>query len=73
MWNCDLNESLSFEEFSAIRDGFGNFPGMGTDCSAKNSLPAPTAIASAEPLEYTVCQHCKWAVLTLFSLTIAIL
>ena len=73
MWNWDLNESLSFEEFSAIRDGFGNFPGMGTDCSAKNSLPAPTAIASAEPLEYTVCQQCKWAVLTLFSLTIAIL
>lgn len=73
MWDWDLNESLSYEEFALIRDGFGNFPGMGTDCSAENPLPAATPIASAVPLEYTLCQHCKEAVLIFFSLTMAIL
>ncbi len=73
MWDWDPNESLSFEEFSLIRDGFGDFPGMGSNCSAENPLPAPTAITSAEPLEFTACQQCKRAVLTLFSLTTAIL
>jgi hypothetical protein len=72
MWNWDLNESLSFEEFSAIRDGFGDFPVMGSDSSADNPLPAPTAIATAVPLEYTVCQQCKTVLLKLIYLTAAI-
>lgn len=27
MWNYDLNDSLSFEDFCALRDSFGDFPG----------------------------------------------
>ena len=73
MWDWDLNKSMTYEEFAAIRDQWGDFPGMGHDSSAENPLPAPTAITSAEPLEYTLCQQCKAAVLTLISLTVAIL
>ncbi len=28
MWNYDLNETLSFEDFCALRDSFGDFPGF---------------------------------------------
>ncbi len=28
MWNYDLNESLPFEDFCALRDSFGDFPGF---------------------------------------------
>lgn len=54
MWNWDLNEALSYEDFAAIRDQWGDFPGMGTDCSEENPLPSPTAISSAVPLEFTL-------------------
>ena len=70
MWDWDLNEAMSYEEFAAIREKYGDFPGMGTDCSAENPLPAPVPITSAVPLEYTLCQQCKAAILTLFSLAI---
>lgn len=45
MWNWDLNESLPFSEFQAVRDRFGNFPGLGTTsggCSEKPVLPDST-------------------------------
>lgn len=28
MWNYDLNDSLTFEEFCVLRDSFGDFPGF---------------------------------------------
>ena len=28
MWNYDLNETLTFEEFCTLRDSFGDFPGF---------------------------------------------
>ena len=28
MWNYDLNETLSFEDFCTLRDSFGDFPGF---------------------------------------------
>lgn len=73
MWDWDMNKTMTYEEFAAIRDQWGDFPGMGHDSSAENPLPAPTAFTSAEPLEYTLYQQCKAAVLTLFSLITAIL
>ena len=65
MWHWDLNESMTYGEFALIRDGFGDFPGMGTDCSAENPLPAAAPITSAVPPEYTLCQQCKQTVLTI--------
>ncbi|MBR5233441.1 MAG: family 20 glycosylhydrolase [Clostridia bacterium] len=38
MWNSDINKTVSFAEFSQIRDTFGYFPGF-TDCNRKASLP----------------------------------
>ena len=45
MWNSDINQTLSFEDFAALRDAVGKFPGLGTEtdaCSAKVTLPAAT-------------------------------
>lgn len=73
MWDWALNESMTYAEFAAIREKYGVFPGMGTDCSAENPLPAATAVTSAVPLEYTLSQQCKTTVLMIFHLAAAIL
>lgn len=39
MWNWDINKSVSYSKFAAVRDTFGDFPGF-TTCSAKPELPA---------------------------------
>lgn len=45
MWNWDLNASMTFTEFAALRDAYGDFPGAGTktgSCSEATVLPAAT-------------------------------
>lgn len=45
MWNWDINSSVSFDDFTAVRDAYGDFPGAGTSttsCSEKIILPAAT-------------------------------
>lgn len=41
MWNSDINSSVTYSKFAAVRDTFGWFPGY-TSCSAEASLPAAT-------------------------------
>lgn len=41
MWNWDINSSLTFADFTALRDQIKMFPGL-TDCSAKPVYPAAT-------------------------------
>ncbi|MBQ8814938.1 MAG: family 20 glycosylhydrolase [Lachnospiraceae bacterium] len=46
MWNSDVNSSVSYSAFAAVRDTFGYFPGF-TSCSAAASMPAATAATQA--------------------------
>ena len=49
MWNWDVNETVTFDAFVKLRDGYGDFPGCGTGlnaCSEKTVLPAATQISS---------------------------
>ena len=49
MWNWDVNDSMTFEEYATIRDAYGDFPGCGTtttSCSEKTVLPTATEITS---------------------------
>ena len=41
MWNSDIHETVPYETFAAIRNGFGWFPGY-TACDAPAALPVPT-------------------------------
>lgn len=55
MWNCDINDTLSYSEFAAARDSFGFFPGY-TACSAPAVLPVESepvqaAVSLPEPTE----------------------
>ena len=42
-WNANLDGSMSYDEFSTVRDQLGFFPGY-TSCSAAVTLPAATDI-----------------------------
>jgi hypothetical protein len=45
MWNWDINDSLSFTQYAALRDAQGDFPGIGSGkgaCSKAVSLPGAT-------------------------------
>lgn len=42
MWNSDVNSSVAYSTFKAVRDTFGYFPGF-TSCSAAASYPAATS------------------------------
>lgn len=46
MWNSDVNDSVTYTSFAAVRDTFGYFPGF-TSCSAAANLPAATAATQA--------------------------
>lgn len=71
MWDWDLNEDLTYGEFAALRDQFGDFPGF-TACSEENPLPAATAITSAVPPEFTLSQQLNTVLQTLFCIFTAI-
>lgn len=48
MWNCDINETVPFDVFTRVRDGYGDFPGCGKGtnaCSEKTDLPPATQIS----------------------------
>lgn len=50
MWNWDVNNSVTYDEFAAISDKFGDFPGLtegSSGCSKAASLPAATAATQA--------------------------
>lgn len=39
MWNWDINDSVTYQEYAVVRDQLGDFPGL-TTCSAETVLPA---------------------------------
>jgi hypothetical protein len=71
MWDWDLNEDLTYEEFAALRDQFGVFPGYSA-CSEENPLPAATAITSAVPPEFTLSRQLSTVLQTLLYILTAI-
>lgn len=51
MWNWDVQAQVDFNSFVAIRDGYGDFPGCGSEpdaCSAESLLPQETQIVLIE-------------------------
>ncbi len=53
MWNWDINSSVTYTDFAAVRDTYGYFPGF-TSCSAAASLPAATNASEAYiPADHT--------------------
>lgn len=53
MWNWDINDSVSYSSFAAIRDALGDFPGCGTSenaCSETTHLPASTGLVCVKPV-----------------------
>ncbi len=49
MWNCDINKTVSYSEFAAVRDSIGYFPGY-TACSDAPSMPqAPVPVPAVLP------------------------
>jgi hypothetical protein len=71
MWDWDLNEDLTYAEFAALRDQFGDFPGFSA-CSEENPLPAATAITSAVPPEFTLSRQLSTVLQTLLYILTAI-
>lgn len=54
MWNWDVNEMLSFEEFTQLRDQYGDFPGCSKGinaCSEVTILPETVPITAAYATE----------------------
>ena len=46
MWNWDLNDTMTYSEFAAVRKAIGAHPGLGSGtnaCAEKTTLPAGTA------------------------------
>lgn len=52
MWNSDVNSSVSFDNFKAVRDSFGYFPGY-TAPSDAASLPEATAPTKASCADHS--------------------
>ncbi len=48
MWNTDINETVTYQEFAEVRDKFGYFPGF-TSCSKEAQLPDAPEITPATP------------------------
>lgn len=52
MWNWDINDSLCFGDYAALREGFGSFPGL-IECSEAPQMPGATdpvpAFVNQEP------------------------
>lgn len=54
MWHWDANETLSFADFTQLRDDYGDFPGCGIDsnaCSEATVLPDAERISEAYDFE----------------------
>lgn len=47
MWNSDVNKTVTFSNFEAVRNSYGYFPGY-TDCSSSTSLPDAKDITEAK-------------------------
>ncbi|MBQ8577169.1 MAG: family 20 glycosylhydrolase, partial [Clostridia bacterium] len=47
MWNWDVDDSVTYSNFKAVRETYGYFPGY-TSCSAAASLPAATSVTEAD-------------------------
>lgn len=47
MWNWDVDDSVTYSNFKAVRETYGYFPGY-TSCSAAASLPASTSVTEAD-------------------------
>ena len=52
MWNSDINDSVDYSNFAAVRDSFNDFPGF-TECSKAANLPAASAIEQAPVADHT--------------------
>lgn len=50
MWNWDINSTVTYDDFAAITEKFGDFPGLtegSSGCSVSASLPSATAAVQA--------------------------
>lgn len=58
MWNHDINSTLNFTSFGAIRDTLGDFPGLQTDTYSHaryaNATTLPAATAPIQLADHTV-------------------
>lgn len=58
MWNHDINSTLNFTSFGAIRDTLGDFPGLQTDTYSHaryaNATSLPAATAPIQLADHTV-------------------
>ena len=48
MWNADINNTVTYANFAAVRNGYGWFPGFAS-CSAEASLPKAAELKAAMP------------------------
>ncbi len=57
MWNYDVNSSLSYSNFAALRTEFEHFPGYSGDCTAENTLPAAKTVTRAYLADHTALKE----------------
>ena len=64
MWNSDINSSLTYSKFAAVRDAVNEwFPGF-KSCSEAASLPAATAPVQATAADHSALEAALAAVIT---------
>ena len=56
MWNSDINNTVTFNEFEEIRDTFGWFPGF-TNCNTNSVLPSAGNFSQAYTPDFTVLEN----------------
>ncbi len=52
MWNADVNNTVDYNSYAAVRSKFGYFPGYST-CSARTNLPGAVSVAKALLADHT--------------------
>mgnify|MGYP003293972712 CR=1 FL=1 len=56
MWNSDINKTVTFNDFTEIRDTFGWFPGF-TNCNTDAVLPSAGKFSQAYTPDFTVLEN----------------
>lgn len=56
MWNSDINQTVTFDDYAEIRDTFGYFPGF-TNCNTNAVLPSAGDFSQAYTPDFTVLEN----------------